>query len=120
VVVGLTWSVSIPDAIIPAVAHHLEQFAEPGTDGVVFVGPKGGPLRRGNFNTTWHALAREADQEGLRFHDLRHTGNTLTAMTGASTKEFMVRMGIRQPVRPWATNTPPRNASASSPASSAI
>ena len=28
-----------------------------------------------------------------RVHDLRHTGNTLAAATGASTKELMVRMG---------------------------
>jgi integrase len=31
--------------------------------------------------------------EGLRFHDLRHTGNTLAAATGASTNELMSRMG---------------------------
>jgi integrase len=31
--------------------------------------------------------------EGLRFHDLRHTGNTMAAATGASTRELMVRMG---------------------------
>ncbi|MCW2610661.1 MAG: site-specific integrase, partial [Cryptosporangiaceae bacterium] len=31
--------------------------------------------------------------QGLRFHDLRHTGNTLAAATGASTKELMARMG---------------------------
>jgi hypothetical protein len=33
----------------------------------------------------------------LRFHDLRHTGNTLAAATGASTKELMVRMGHASP-----------------------
>ena len=43
-------TVAIPPAIIPALRDHLEQFSERGTDGVVFVGPKGGPLRRGNFN----------------------------------------------------------------------
>ena len=31
--------------------------------------------------------------DGLRFHDLRHTGNTLAAATGASTRELMARMG---------------------------
>jgi hypothetical protein len=30
---------------------------------------------------------------GLHFHDLRHTGTTLAARTGASTKELMARMG---------------------------
>ncbi len=29
----------------------------------------------------------------FHFHDLRHTGNTLAAQTGASTKELMARMG---------------------------
>ena len=29
----------------------------------------------------------------FRFHDPRHTGNTLAAATGASTKELMARMG---------------------------
>ena len=86
-------TVSIPAAILPVLAAHLEQFAGPGRDGVVFVGPKGGPMRRGNFSVTWRALTRTADLDGLRFHDLRHTGNTLAAMTGASTKELMVRMG---------------------------
>ncbi len=86
-------TVSIPAAILPVLAVHVEQFAEEGRDGVVFVGPKGGPMRRGNFSVTWRALTRRADLDGLRFHDLRHTGNTLAAMTGASTKELMVRMG---------------------------
>jgi len=34
---------------------------------------------------------------GFRFHDLRHTGNTLAAATGASTKELMSRMGHASP-----------------------
>ena len=30
---------------------------------------------------------------GLHFHDLRHTGNTLAAMSGVSTRDLMARMG---------------------------
>ncbi|HEX6517897.1 MAG TPA: hypothetical protein VF049_20230, partial [Nocardioidaceae bacterium] len=30
---------------------------------------------------------------GLHFHDLRHTGNTLAAASGASTRDLMTRMG---------------------------
>ena len=86
-------TVAIPAAIIPTLTDHLDRFSEPGPDGVVFVGPKGGPLRRGNFNNTWTPLRRAAGLDGLRFHDLRHTGNTLAAMTGASTRELMSRMG---------------------------
>lgn len=29
----------------------------------------------------------------LHFHDLRHTGNTLAAQTGASLRDLMARMG---------------------------
>jgi len=30
---------------------------------------------------------------GVHFHDLRHTGGTLAAATGATLKELMVRLG---------------------------
>jgi integrase len=30
---------------------------------------------------------------GLHFHDLRHTGNTFAAASGAGLKDLMVRMG---------------------------
>lgn len=35
-------TVAIPPHIIPALREHLDLFAEPGNDGLVFVGPKGG------------------------------------------------------------------------------
>ena len=85
--------VAIPEVIVDRLRQHLDHFAEPGRDGLVFVGPKGGALRRGNFSNTWRTLVHEAGLEHLRFHDLRHTGNTLAAMTGASTRELMTRMG---------------------------
>lgn len=40
---------------------------------------------------------RRAGMDGFRFHDLRHTGNTLAAATGASTRELMARMGHSSP-----------------------
>lgn len=128
--------VSVPAAILPALRAHLSEFAEPGPNGRVFIGPSGGYLRRQNFrriwratlvragllgqvlkigDRTWHAcwtdeegqdrreafltesaavahVVREAG-EGVHFHDLRHTGNTLAAATGASLRELMTRMG---------------------------
>jgi hypothetical protein len=35
----------------------------------------------------------EAGLPGLYLHDLRHTGNTIAAATGASLRELMERMG---------------------------
>jgi integrase len=43
------------------------------------------------------AAVRKVGLDELRFHDLRHTGNTLAAATGASTKELMTRMGHASP-----------------------
>ena len=35
---------------------------------------------------------------GFRFHDLRHTGQTLAAATGATVKDLMRRLGHASPV----------------------
>jgi integrase len=86
--------VSVPDALIEEIRQHLETFSAAGPQGAVFVGPAGGRLRRGNFRkTSWVPATQTVGIEGLRFHDLRHTGNTLAAATGASTRELMARMG---------------------------
>ena len=50
-------------------------------------------MRRATLYTAWKRATKATGAEGLRFHDLRHTGNTLAATTGASTKELMSRMG---------------------------
>ncbi|MGQ5591945.1 tyrosine-type recombinase/integrase [Streptomyces sp. ESR1.13] len=86
-------TVSIPTAIIPDIREHLKRYAEPGADGRVFVGAKGATPRRNHFNRLWHTACSDAGVKGLHFHDLRHTGNTLAASTGASTRELMARMG---------------------------
>lgn len=86
-------TVSIPAAIIPDIRDHLERYAEHGADGRVFVGAKGATPRRNHFNRLWRKACSDAGIKGLHFHDLRHTGNTLAASTGASTRELMARMG---------------------------
>jgi len=74
----------VPEAVLPELRAHLEWFAEPGTDGLIFVGPLGGRLRRHNFRKQWiracHVAGIAADLD-VHFHDLRHTGNTLAAGT---------------------------------------
>ncbi|WP_371643528.1 NUDIX domain-containing protein [Streptomyces sp. NBC_00597] len=67
--------------------------AELGADGRVFIGAKGATPRQNHFNPLWHKACRKAGIKGLHFHDLRHTGNSLAASTGASTRELMARMG---------------------------
>jgi integrase len=84
----------LPDLIIPELQRHLDMYSAPGPDGFVFVGVKGGQLRRSNFSKPWaRALARADLPSDLHIHDLRHTGNTLAAEAGASLGELMNRMG---------------------------
>jgi integrase len=90
--------VTIPAAVLPAIADHLDRYAQPGPDGLVIVGPRGGVLRKSNFTIdVWHPATRSLGLAHLHFHDLRHTGNTLAAATGASLRELMVRMGHASP-----------------------
>jgi hypothetical protein len=48
-----------------------------------------------NFNPLvgWLEAVEAIGEPGLHFHDLRHTGNTLAAATGVSTRDLMARMG---------------------------
>jgi integrase len=49
----------LPDLIIPELQRHLDMYPAPGPDGFVFVGVKGGQLRRSNFSKPWaRALTR--------------------------------------------------------------
>ena len=86
--------IPLPELIIADLRTHLDTYAAPGPDGFVFVGVKGGQLRRSNFSKTWaKALAKAGLPAGVHVHDLRHTGNTFAAETGASLAELMNRMG---------------------------
>ncbi|MFC8084614.1 tyrosine-type recombinase/integrase [Streptomyces sp. NPDC057340] len=87
-------SVSFPAELLDEVTRHLEDFAAPGRDGHVFVGPQGGQLRRSNFRDDWVKTRKAVGVSAeLHFHDLRHTGNTLASTASASTRELMTRMG---------------------------
>jgi hypothetical protein len=72
---------------------HLDKFAEPGIHGLAFVGPQRGPLRRHGFRKRWVQALTDAGVQPVHFHDLHHTGNTMAAAIGASTRELMTRMG---------------------------
>ena len=86
--------VSYPQLIAAEVHWHMTCFAQDGDDGLAFTGPSGAPLRRGNFRSRiWLPALKKANLPAAHFHDLRHTGNTLTAHAGANLRELMARMG---------------------------
>lgn len=85
----------VPQAIVPDLRHHLAVYAKPEPGALAFPGAMGGPLRRSNFNrsTAWPHAVAAIGAPGLHFHDLRHTGNTFAATSGAGLKDLMARMG---------------------------
>lgn len=91
-------TVVLPAFVLVDLERHLELWSEPGPDGLVFPAPDGGPMRRSNFRRrTWDPATEAVGLAGLRFHDLRHSAGTLTAVAGATTKELMARLGHSSP-----------------------
>jgi integrase len=87
-------TVYLPDFMLPELRRHLQWFAEKEVDGLLFIGEKGAPFRRSTFGRKWRkARTKVGMPENFRFYDLRHTGNTLAADTGAKLKDLMVRAG---------------------------
>lgn len=85
--------VAIPPHVLPPVTAHLERYVGPEPDALVFTGVKGGAMRPGVLQKAWAKARASIGRPELHIHDLRHSGNTWAAATGASTKELMSRMG---------------------------
>jgi Phage integrase family len=90
--------VVLPAVAVAALAEHLDEFAAPGPNGLVFPSGRGTYLQRSNFSRlVWRPAVHQLGLDGLRFHDLRHTAATLAAAAGATTRELMERMGHTSP-----------------------
>ena len=86
--------VPVPDVIVTELRWHLSCFTAKEHDVLVFTSPTGAPLRHGNFRRRdWLKAVEAVSVAEIHFHDLRHTGNTLTAEAGANLRELVERMG---------------------------
>jgi integrase len=85
--------VSMPSMIVADVSLHLDNFTRSEPDALVFTSPRGMPLRHPNFRRAVWYPALAATGLAVHLHDLRHTGNQLTANAGANLRELMERMG---------------------------
>ena len=96
-------TVAIPAPIVEEMRAHLALVGDHGPEALVFPADKSAdgmrPFHAEAFGRQWRKALTKIDglPAGLVFHDLRHTGNTLAAGTGASTRELMARMGHASP-----------------------
>lgn len=83
-------TVAIPPHIIPILEHHLDTFA---SQDRVFVSRSGEPMRGDAVRLAFERTRDTAGLPHIRFHDLRHTGQTTAAMAGANLADLMRRLG---------------------------
>ena len=86
--------VAIPPHLAVVMADHLKTHTQWGKDGLLFPTTNGQQYRVETFHGSyWRKARAAAEREDLRFHDLRHTGATLAAASGATLAELMARLG---------------------------
>ena len=85
--------IALPESVVDELRKRLVAVPDD-PEALVLGRARNRPFRRATVYTAWHAATKKLGMPpGFRIHDLRHTGNTLAAATGASTKELMARMG---------------------------
>jgi integrase len=87
-------TVTVPPHVLPVLVAHVQEWSGPDR---VFIGRDGKPMRGDAVRQAFTRARFKADMPGFRFHDLRHTGQTLAASTGATTKDLMRRLGHSSP-----------------------
>jgi integrase len=87
-------TITVPPHVLPILIAHMRDWSGPDR---VFIGRDGKPMRGDAIRQAFARARRKADMPGFRFHDLRHTGQTLAASAGATLKDLMKRLGHSSP-----------------------
>jgi integrase len=83
-------TIAVPPHVLPFLREHLARWA--GADRV-FVGRDGAPMRGNAVSQAFNRARNKVGMDDFTFHDMRHTGQTLAASTGATLKDLMKRLG---------------------------
>lgn len=90
--------VAIPPHLWPVVQTHLDEHTGNEADALLFARPgTNRHLIHTEVTKTYTKARTAAGRPDLRLHDLRHTGATLAAQTGATLAELMGRLGHSTP-----------------------
>ena len=89
-------AVAVPPHLVPAIRDQLTRVPAD-QDALLFSTPVGRHLAPSTVYRWWYPARDAAGRPDLRWHDLRHTGATLAAATGATIAELMRRIGHSTP-----------------------
>lgn len=86
-------TIAVPRTMMISLVRHLEAFTFIEPEALVVSGNGGVILTRDALQGSWERARLAVGRPDLRLHDMRHTGLTLAAATGATTSELMHRAG---------------------------
>ncbi|WP_293356016.1 site-specific integrase [Mycolicibacterium sp.] len=89
--------VSVPPHIVPVLRGHLEQFVDDTPSALLFPADHGGHMAPATLYRHFYKARDRVGRPDLRWHDLRHTGADLAAVTGATLADLMGRLGHSTP-----------------------
>jgi integrase len=90
-------TVTIPSNVLPLLEEHLQRHTGPDRTSWLFEGLGGKPVAPRTLDRAWAKARKQVNRADVRFHDLRHSGLTWAAISGASTAELMRRGGHSSP-----------------------
>ncbi len=90
-------AVALPAFVATTLAAHLDARVPPEDEALAFATRTGRYLSGANFGRTFRGAVERCHLPPVRVHELRHTGATLAATTGATTAELMRRLGHSSP-----------------------
>jgi integrase len=97
------------------VVDHIDRYVAMSPEALLFGTSSDGYLARRNWNRTFRRAAKAIGLPSVRPQELRHTGATLAAATGATTKELMRRLEHSSPAAALLYPTPQTIATRSRP-----
>lgn len=87
-------TVTVPPHLRPVIKDHLSRFTGKPRTALLFPDPVSGEFyAEGRFRGPFFSARDAIGKPELHFHDLRHFGGVMAALTGATTREVMDRLG---------------------------
>jgi integrase len=90
-------TIAVPSNVLPALRTHLKRYVAPEPQAWMFTSTSGDPMLPSTLDRIWQRARRTIGRSDLFYHDLRHSGLTWSAASGASVAELMRRGGHANP-----------------------